>query len=233
MVWRPPTLRMRAGGHERASAASRSAIAGIASAATLAKAKRRKASCPPPNMLPGRQQDVLLVGEAPRHRRRRAAVEGVTDIGEIGAGAHQLVADVVAAEGIAQGREAVAHHRGVGATPVAERAQAVDRRRLADARRADGDRIHGLGDLGAEPRTAGDGADAVAGEAEDLREAVEMDQRLGPGGIAEQVVRCRVARQEITVGLVDDERETMGPGQARRRPRWRRADRRRRSGCWA
>ena len=135
-------------GHARASAASRSAIAGIAAAATLAKAKRRNGSLPAAEHAAGQAQDVLLVGQAPRHRRRRAAVEGMADIGEVSAGADEFVADIVAAEGLAQGRETVAHHLRVAAPPLAERAQAVDRRHLADARRADGDRVHGLGDFG-------------------------------------------------------------------------------------
>ena len=57
--------------HARASAASRSAIAGIAAAATLAKAKRRNESCPPPNMLPGRQR--MFCSSA---RRRATAAAG-------------------------------------------------------------------------------------------------------------------------------------------------------------
>ena len=52
------------------------------------------------------------------------------------------------------------------------------------------------------PCTGDDRADAVAGEREHLGEAVEVDQRARPVGIAEQIVRRAVGRQEIAIGLV-------------------------------
>jgi hypothetical protein len=59
-------------------------------------------------------------------------------------------------------------------------------------------------------------ADPVAGQAVGLGEGIEVDQRVGPVGIGEQIVRRARAAVEIAVGLVDDQREP-GRGRDRRR----------------
>ena len=52
-----------------------------------------------------------------------------------------------------------------------------------------------------------DRADAIAGQAEDLGEAVELDQRVAPVGLGEERVRRARLRQEVAIGLVEDQRD--------------------------
>ena len=51
-----------------------------------------------------------------------------------------------------------------------------------------------------------DRAHPVAGHGEVLREAVEADDGVGPGGVGEQVVRWRIGGAVVAVGLVEDVR---------------------------
>ena len=77
--------------------------------------------------------------------------------------------------------------------------------------RADRHAIGGLGDLGEQAAAGDQRADPVAGQAVDLGEAVEVDQRLLPVGEREQAVRRGVARQEVAVGLVEHHSEAVRP----------------------
>jgi len=84
-------------------------------------------------------------------------------------------------------------------------AEAVEGRFLAEAWRTDRDAVHRLLDLGHQARAGRDAADPIAGQGENLGEAVEVDQRAAPRRIGEEIVRPFAWRQEVLVGLVEDE----------------------------
>lgn len=89
--------------------------------------------------------------------------------------------------------------------PVTQRRKAVDRRQLADTRRTDRHRIHRLRHLRHQGRRTDQGTDTVAGQAEDLGEAIEVDKGPFPVRVLEQIMRCRIMRHEIAIGLIEDE----------------------------
>ena len=153
----------------------------------------------------------MLVGEAARDRGRVLAAERVAHVSEVGAGADHRVGQVVARERLPQRLDAVVHHRPLVAPPVAEVLHAEERRVLADARRANRDAIHRLGDL-VEKRAARDHRpDPVAGETVDLGKAVQVHQRFGPVGAREQPVRRPLGVEEVAVGLVDHQGDSRPP----------------------
>ena len=118
-------------------------------------------------------------------------------IGEERAGADQLIGEIVALEDGTELRDALQHETPLLGAEVREVAKAVERRLLRDGGRADRDAVGGLGDLGEQPAPRDQGADAIAGEAVDLGEAVELDQRPVPIRAREQAVWRAVARQEV------------------------------------
>ena len=108
-------------------------------------------------------------------------------------------------EAVAQQVGARLQALGVLARPGQQVAQAVERRLLAEPRRADRDAVHRLLDLGHQAGAGGDAADAVAGQGEHLGEAVEMHQRAAPVGSLNSSCGRVALRQEILVGLVEQQ----------------------------
>ena len=117
------------------------------------------------------------------------------------------------------------------ATHCAEVAHPPERADLAKLAGADRDGVEELLDL-RQPRRGGDDrAHAMPGQPVGLGERVEVDERVGPVGIGEQVVRRAGAAVEIAVGLVDDQREAVGAGQIAERRAASRPGIPRRRGC--
>src|SRR3546814_15650436 len=64
--------------------------------------------------------------------------------------------------------------------------------------------------LGDEAGAGADRADPVAGQAERLGEAVELDDGVAPGGVADQAVARFAGIEEVLVGLVEHEVDAAG-----------------------
>ena len=124
-------------------------------------------------------------------------------VGEERTGGDQLVGEALALKHRAETGDALQHEAPLLGTEVREVAKAVECRLLGDGGRADRHAIGGLGDLCKQPAARGQRTDPVAGEAVDLGEAVEVDQRLVPVRAREQAVGRAVARQEVAIGLVE------------------------------
>ena len=165
---------------------------------------RTKRSWPAPNMSPGMVSRFSSSASRLDTTVERSPANGMLDVGEVGADADQPPA-VGARQAAAQQVGARLQALGVLARPGQQVAQAVERRLLAEPRRADRDAVHRLLDLGHQGGARGDAADAVAGQGEDLGEAVEMHQRAAPVRVAEQLVRPRALGQEVLVGLVEQQ----------------------------
>ena len=116
---------------------------------------------------------------------------GVLDVGEVGAAAE----DAPAGEGFerrAGGVAAAEDLEALARDPGVEVAQAPEGGVLAGLGRADRRGVEDLLDLGEAGGRGDEGAGAVAGQAEGLRERVEVDEGVAPVGVLEERVRAVV-----------------------------------------
>src|SRR5215207_11218484 len=112
-------------------------------------------------------------------------------------------------ERVAKHFSATVHLATVGLAPLRQRVDAPGHGPLADAGRADLDAVEDLGELADHARIGNDRAEAVARDAVGLREAVELDGVIAPCAALEEPMRAiQRRRQEVAIGLVDDEPES-------------------------
>src|SRR5829696_6352545 len=112
-------------------------------------------------------------------------------------------------ERVAKHFSATVHLETVGLAPLRQRVDAPGHGPLADAGRADLDAVEDLGELADHARIGNDRAEAVARDAVGLREAVELDGVIAPCAALEEPMRAiQRRRQEVAIGLVDDEPES-------------------------
>ncbi len=140
------------------------------------------------------------------------------DVGKIGAGADQAVIEFGVSECFADCDRAHGKLFRLFQLPVVQVLQAVHRGQLARVRRTDRGAVLDLFQLLEQCLSGDDRARAKPGEAEDLGETVQVDEGIAPVGIGEKVVRQRFDVDEITIGLVDDQRDAMFPRQVEESP---------------
>ena len=139
------------------------------------------------------------------HHVARGCIEGMANIGEVGAGADQLVLQFGMLEGLADQHRASRQFSGLFQLPFVQIVQTVDRGELAGMRRADRGAVLHLAELAQQFLAAGDGAGAKPGKAEHLRKTVQVDQRIAPVVAREQCVRRMFDIDEIAICLIDDQ----------------------------